>query len=209
VLGIAAITIFALLDKSLKGAAARRLAAMRRVEEAKDAHPMVLVVVTRVLLPLALTVGAYIFMRGHNQPGGGFIAGLIVAIALITQYMASGYVWAAERRRFDAHAMIGGGIAIAGLTGIVSWVFGRPFLTSAYDYVHLPVLGEFEIASAVAFDLGVFLTVVGVTILSLAQISRIAQRAERSPDTDSPMDIRFPTESDGAVAIADPIRQEK
>jgi multicomponent K+:H+ antiporter subunit A len=209
VLGIAAITIFALLDKSLKGAAARRLAAMRRVEEAKDAHPMVLVVVTRVLLPLALTVGAYIFMRGHNQPGGGFIAGLIVAIALITQYMASGYLWAAERRRFDAHALIGGGIAIAGLTGIVSWVFGRPFLTSAYDYVHLPVLGEFEIASAVAFDLGVFLTVVGVTILSLAQISRIAQRAERSPDTDSPMDIRFPTESDGAVAIADPIRQEK
>ncbi|GLS34670.1 monovalent cation/H+ antiporter subunit A [Mesorhizobium tianshanense] len=209
VLGIAAITIFALLDKSLKGAAARRLAALRMVEEAKDAHPMILVVATRVLLPLALTVGAYIFMRGHNQPGGGFIAGLIVAIALITQYMASGYVWAAERRPFDAHALIGGGIAIAGLTGIASWVFERPFLTSAYDYLHLPVMGEFGIASAVAFDLGVFLTVVGVTILSLAQISRIAQRAERSPDTDSPMDIHFAIEPNGTVAIADPVRQEK
>jgi multicomponent K+:H+ antiporter subunit A len=200
VLGIAAITIFALLDKSLKGAAARRLASMRMAEEARDAHPMILVVATRVLLPLALTVGAYIFMRGHNQPGGGFIAGLIVAIALITQYMSSGYVWAAERRRFDAHALIGGGIAIAGLTGIVPWVFGRPFLTSAHTHAHLPVLGDIEIASAVAFDLGVFLTVVGVTILSLAQISRIAQRAERSPDTDSPMDIEFATAPAAAAA---------
>jgi multicomponent K+:H+ antiporter subunit A len=189
VLGIAAIAIFALLDHTLRGAAARRLASIRVAEEAKDAHPLVLVVATRALLPLALTVGAYIFLRGHNLPGGGFIAGLVVAIALIMQYMASGYVWANERARVDSLAMIGAGIAIAGFTGIGSLAFGASFLSSSFGYFSLPVVGQFELATALAFDLGVFLTVVGVVLLSLSQISRVQQRAERSPDTDSPMDI--------------------
>ena len=196
VLGIAAITIFALLDLSLKGAASRRLRTMRPTEEAGDAHPLILVVATRVLLPLSLTVGVYIFLRGHNQPGGGFIAGLVVAIALIMQYIASGYVWAADRARVDAQAMIGAGVGIAGLTGIASWVFGYPFLTSTFGYMRLPIVGEFEIASAMAFDLGVLLTVVGVMLLSLAQLSRVSQRADPSPETKNPMDIMFepPTE---------------
>ena len=132
VLGIAAVAIFALLDTALRGAAARRLAAMRHPEQARDAHPLLPVVATRVLLPIAITVAIYIFLRGHNAPGGGFIAGLVVAIALIMQYIASGYAWAATRARVDAQAMIGGGVAIAGLTGIAAWYFGRPFLTSAH-----------------------------------------------------------------------------
>ena len=69
-----------------------------RASRAGDAHPFLLVVATRVLLPLALVVGVFIFLRGHNQPGGGFIAGLVVAIALLMQYMASGYAWAARPR---------------------------------------------------------------------------------------------------------------
>jgi len=200
VLGIAAIAIFALLDHSLRGAAARRLASIRVAEEAKDAHPLMLVVATRALLPVALTVGAYIFLRGHNLPGGGFIAGLVVAIALIMQYMASGYVWANERARVDSQAMIGIGIAIAGLTGMGSWAFGAPFLTSSYDYFSLPLVGQFELATAMAFDLGVFLTVVGVVLLSLSQISRVQQRAERSPHTDSPMDIVLGADAEPAAA---------
>lgn len=178
VLGIAALAIFALLDSALQGASARRLAAMRPGIESEDAHPLLLVVVTRVLLPLVLAVGAYIFFRGHNMPGGGFIAGLVVAIGLIMQYMASGYAWAHARGRIDAHAMIGGGIAIAGATGIASWLFGKPLLTSTYGYFHLPLIGEVELASAMAFDLGVFLTVVGTVLLSLATISRVEERAE-------------------------------
>jgi len=194
VLGIAALTIFALLDNALRGAAARRLDAMRQGEEGKDAHPLILVVATRVLLPLALTVAAYIFLRGHNQPGGGFIAGLIVAIAYIMQYIASGYTFAADRARVDAQAMIGAGIIVAGLTGIGAWLFGAPFLTSTFGYVHLPVVGEFELASAMGFDTGVFLTVVGAVMLSLAQISRVEQRAEREPVPEGPMDIKLKPE---------------
>jgi multicomponent K+:H+ antiporter subunit A len=179
VLGIAALAIYALLDSALRGKAAQRLAAMKPGIESADAHPLVLVVATRILLPLAVAAGAYIFFRGHNMPGGGFIAGLVVAIALIMQYMASGYAWAASRARFDAHMMIGGGILVAGLTGAGAFAFGRPFLTSTYGHFHLPLLGDFELASAAAFDLGVFLTVVGTVLLSLATISRVEDRAER------------------------------
>ena len=191
VLCIAALAIYALLDSSLRGAAARRLAAMRQGEEAADAHPLMLVVVARVLLPLAMTVGAFIFLRGHNQPGGGFIAGLVVAIALLMQAMASGYVWTTERLRLNAHTMLGLGVLLAGLTGLTSLLFGRPFLTSTYGYVHLPVIGEFELASAIAFDTGVFFVVVGTVLLSLAQIARVEARAERKPVPAGPSDIRL------------------
>jgi multicomponent K+:H+ antiporter subunit A len=209
VLGIAAVAIFALLDTALRGAAARRLAAMRLPEQAADAHPLLLVLATRVLLPIALTVGIYIFLRGHNEPGGGFIAGLVIAIALIMQYIASGYAWAAQRARFDAQAMIGGGVALAGLTGVAAWYFDRPFLTSAHGYVHLPLLGEIELASAMAFDLGVTLTVVGAVLLSLRQISRVEQRAEHEPISEGPMDIRLlaPPEPQPARPQARPVAE--
>jgi multicomponent K+:H+ antiporter subunit A len=180
VLAIAALTIFALLDSALHGAAGRRLARTRFGPQAHDPHPVMLTVVTRVLLPLALMVGVYILLRGHNLPGGGFIAGLIVAIAFLMQYMASGYVWAHRRARFDAHVMIGGGVAIAGATGLASLLFGRPFLTSTFGYFDLPLFGEVELASAMAFDLGVFFTVVGTCLLSLATLSRVEERAEQA-----------------------------
>jgi multicomponent K+:H+ antiporter subunit A len=180
VLAIAALTIFALLDNALHGAAGRRLAATRFGPQAFDAHPLLLTVVTRVVLPLALITGVYILLRGHNMPGGGFIAGLIVAIAYLMQYMASGYLWAQKRVRIDAQFMIGGGVAIAGATGLASLLFDRPFLTSTFGYFHLPLFGEIELASAMAFDLGVFFTVLGTCILSLATISRVEERAEKA-----------------------------
>jgi multicomponent K+:H+ antiporter subunit A len=213
VLGIAAVAIFALLDTALRGAAARRLAAMRLPEQAADAHPLMLVLATRVLLPIALTVGIYIFLRGHNEPGGGFIAGLVIAIALIMQYIASGYAWAATRARVDAQAMIGGGVALAGLTGVAAWYFDRPFLTSAHGYFHLPLIGEIELASAMAFDLGVTLTVVGAVLLSLRQISRVEQRAEHGPVPGGPMDIRLPAPPESQPArprsrpVAEPVER--
>ncbi|WP_230530040.1 monovalent cation/H+ antiporter subunit A [Microvirga roseola] len=209
VLCIAALAIYALLESSLRGAAARRLASMRQGIEAADAHPLMLVVVTRVLLPLVLTVGVYIFLRGHNLPGGGFVAGLVVAIALLMQAIASGYEWAAMRRRINAHTMLALGVLAAGLTGLASFLFARPFLTSTFGYFHLPVIGEFELASAMAFDAGVFLTVVGTVLLSLSQIARVGARAERNPVPEGPSDIRFPQRADAAVSAAAPTyRQE-
>lgn len=139
----------------------------------EDTHPMMLGMVSQALLPLALLVSAYIFLRGHNLPGGGFIAGLITSVALILQYIANGVAYMKGRLNVDYQILIGSGLLIAALTGLGSWLFGRPFLTSWFDYFHLPGLGEIELASAMLFDLGVYLTVVGATLLILANLGKL------------------------------------
>ena len=138
-----------------------------------DIHPLIMATLTRVLLPLALLVAAFILLRGHNQPGGGFIAGLVTAVALIVQYLANGATWTQQRMGFDSHALIGWGLTIAALTGLASWAFGHPYLTSAFGHFDWPLVGEFELASAIAFDLGVFLVVVGATLMILVQLGAL------------------------------------
>jgi multicomponent K+:H+ antiporter subunit A len=188
VLGIAGFLIYALMQALLEGPAARRLRNTDYAQDrSKDRHPLMMVVVTRVLMPIALMVGIYIFLRGHNQPGGGFVAGLVVAIALLMQYMASGFAWTQDRQRIEYHTLIGFGVLIAGFTGAGAWVFGVPFLTSSYTYVHLPPIEEFELATAMLFDLGVFLTVLGAVMLMLYSLSRIARYAGTTVNVD-PMD---------------------
>ena len=190
VLGVAALTIFALLDGAVRGRPGRRLSAwVPDMRISANRHPVIMVVVTRVMLPLALLVGVYIFLRGHNAPGGGFIAALVVAIALIMQYMASGFGWAAQQMKFDYHALIGAGVLIAGATGITAMALDHAFLTSTFGHVTLPVVGSFEIASAMAFDLGVFLTVLGAVMLALANLSRLGRHTGRLMINRSPMDI--------------------
>ncbi|WP_340119844.1 monovalent cation/H+ antiporter subunit A [Pelagibius sp. 7325] len=190
VLGIAALAIYALLDGALHGPAAKSLSSwIPDQERAKDRHPLMMVVATRVMLPLSLVVGVFIFLRGHNEPGGGFIAGLVVAIAFLMQYMASGFGWAERRMKIDYHAFIAWGVLIAGLTGAGAWLAGRPFLTSDYTHVHLPLHIDFELATAMAFDTGVFLTVIGSVMLALANLSRLARRTE-APISKQPMDFR-------------------
>ena len=196
VLGIAALAIYALSENLMRSpAVTRRLAETRPEREAGDRHPMMLVVSTRLLLPMAMMVGVYIYLRGHNMPGGGFVSGLVFAIAYLMQYMASGYVWSHARQRFDHHVLIGWGVLIATLSGAGAWAFGLPFLTSGFEYVHLWPLEEFELATAAIFDLGVFLCVLGAVLLALASLSRLAQRTgemvnTRAYDTEAPEEAR-------------------
>ncbi|GAA0690634.1 monovalent cation/H+ antiporter subunit A [Vreelandella titanicae] len=138
-----------------------------------DRYPAVLTSISMTLLPLALLVSAFIFLRGHNQPGGGFIAGLITAVALILLYMARGVAWAQERLDFPFQPVAVIGVAIATLTGLGSWLFGHPFLTSAFGYFSLPLIGTFELATALLFDLGVYLAVVGATLMILANLGKV------------------------------------
>ncbi|WP_415883526.1 monovalent cation/H+ antiporter subunit A [Neptuniibacter sp. QD34_54] len=138
-----------------------------------DSHPMVLSTISQMLLPLALLVSVYIFLRGHNEPGGGFIAGLITAVAIIQQYIANGVEWMKENIRLKYQALIGSGLLIAFMTGIGSFIFDRPFLTSWFDYFKWPWVGKFELASAMLFDLGVYLTVVGATMMILANLGKL------------------------------------
>ncbi|MGJ8616218.1 MAG: hydrogen gas-evolving membrane-bound hydrogenase subunit E, partial [Sulfitobacter sp.] len=192
VLGIAALLIYALTETLLGGPVRARLLNRKPDQpRAGNKHPMMMVVLTRVLMPVILMVGFYIFMRGHNDPGGGFIAGLIVSIGVVMQYMASGFGWASARLKYPYHGVIGAGVLIAGLTGIGSWFVGKPFLTSDFTYVRIPPFYKFELATAALFDLGVFLAVVGAVMLSLESFSRLARLASESgdPDDDHPMDI--------------------
>ncbi len=149
-----------------------------------DVHPAIMASLTRLLLPLALLVSVFIFLRGHNLPGGGFIAGLVTAVALIMQYLANGVTWTHARLSGEMHPAIGAGLLIAGLTGLASLAFGYPFLTSTHGHVHAPLVGEFELASAMAFDLGVYLVVVGATLLILIQLGLMHHQVDstdRSP----------------------------
>ena len=189
VLGIAALLIFALTETLLDGPVRARLL-NRKPDQARagDMHPMMMVVLTRVIMPLVLMVGFYIFLRGHNEPGGGFIAGLIVSIAVVMQYMASGFAWASARLKYPYHGVIGAGVLVAGFTGIGSWFVGKPFLTSDFTYVRIPPFEKFELATAALFDVGVFLAVVGAVMLSLESFSRLARRM-LPPDIEHPMDI--------------------
>ena len=187
VLGIAGLAIYALLEPAARGVAGRRLREWRSNDRhSPERHPMMFVMATRLLLPLALLVGSYIFLRGHNQPGGGFIAALIFSIAILLQYLASGFDWTDQRRKFGEHALIGAGVLIAAATGLGSLAFGAPFLTSSFGYFHLPLIGEFELATAMLFDLGVACVVVGAVLMALAQIAQIAQRAARAEAEEQP-----------------------
>jgi len=169
VLGIAAIGVLALLE----GMRVRRpLLDPQGRKWSFEQQPLMLRLAARLVLPLALLVSTYIFWRGHNLPGGGFIAGLITAAGLVLQYMAMGKEQAEALlhgragRRFTT--WIGAGLGIAALTGIGAFAFGRPFLTSAHGHPYVALLGELPLASAALFDLGVYVTVVGATLLMLS-----------------------------------------
>ena len=140
---------------------------------ASDRYPVILAVISRPLLPLALMVAIFLMLRGHNMPGGGFIAGLVTAIALILQYVASGIEWTRVRLNVNYIKLTAGGVLLASVTGLGSWLFEHPFLTSSFGHFHLPLVGEFELATAMLFDLGVFLAVVGSTLLVLANLGEL------------------------------------
>jgi multicomponent K+:H+ antiporter subunit A len=174
VLGIAALIIAALLHGQRPPAMPGR---QFPAPTERNAHPLMLKLVTRLLLPLAVLVAIHLFLRGHNLPGGGFIAGLVLAIALVLLSLANGEQWVSERMHTDFRHWIAAGLLIAALTGVGSGLLGHPFLTSTYDYPVLPLVGAVPLASASLFDLGVFLTVVGGTMVMLTAIARLRPAA--------------------------------
>ncbi|WP_141104151.1 hydrogen gas-evolving membrane-bound hydrogenase subunit E, partial [Noviherbaspirillum denitrificans] len=150
-------------------------------EQANRGYLMVPGVYLRFLMPFMLVMAAYFFLRGHNLPGGGFVAGLIFAVAVITQYMLGGTQWVESRLGLRPHRWIAYGLVIALATGLGAWLFGYPFLTSHTAHLHLPVLGEIHVPSAFLFDLGVFMTVVGTTMLMLLALAHQSLRSRRTP----------------------------
>ncbi|KFN52020.1 hypothetical protein N790_13060 [Arenimonas malthae CC-JY-1] len=170
VFGIAGLVVHALLRRA-------RMRPERVVPGPAD--PLLIPnLVARLLLPLAMAVSVYLFLRGHNLPGGGFIAGLVLAVPVLLQYVLAGHDFVEQRIGFDAPRVIGLGLLAAVLTGLGSWLLGYPYMTSHTDYVAVPLLGKVPMASAMAFDIGVYLVVAAGTLLMLGMMGSV--RAPRS-----------------------------
>lgn len=171
VLGIAAIGALCMMD----GMRAHGTTITQGLTYRFNPSPLMFRMTASWVLPIALVVSLYIFLRGHNLPGGGFIAGLITSMALVIQYIALGQEQAENMLRAKSGRLyeiwIGVGLMIAGLTGIAAWLWGRPFLTSAHIYVEPVLLGKMHLASAAAFDVGVYVTVVGAAMLMISVLS--------------------------------------
>ena len=195
VLGIVGLTVFALLRRfrPAREVLGRPRQQQRQLEydEAREGREAgdtaadylhVPRVVMHLLFPLIVMMAAFLFLRGHDEPGGGFAAGVAMSIAFILQYMASGTRWVEERLRVLPIRWIGIGLILAAGTGIGSWFFGKPFLTSAHTTISIPLLGDLHLVSATFFDLGVFVLVVGATVLMLIAIAHQSIRRPRESD---------------------------
>jgi multicomponent K+:H+ antiporter subunit A len=165
VFGIAGLVVHALLRRA-------RLAPHEVIPGEPDRLPMP-ANLTQLLFPLALAVSLYLFLRGHNHPGGGFIAGLVLAIPLLLQYVIQGAQFVESRVGFDYVRCIGAGLLIAAGTGVASMTMGLPFLTSGHLEPRLPLIGEVPLVSALGFDLGVYLVVFGGAMLILSMMGTV------------------------------------
>ncbi len=194
VLGIVALTIYALLRRFRPAPESMALPPQQRLQAehtssdlinprlAKDTavgYLMVPAVLVRLLLPLAALVSVYFFMRGHNAPGGGFVAGLVMSVALLLQLVVSGAQWVEEHLRIYPRRWIAVGMLLALATGGGSVLLGYPFLTSHTAHLNLPLLGELHVPSALFFDMGVFALVLGATMLILTAMAHQSIRSHR------------------------------
>jgi multicomponent K+:H+ antiporter subunit A len=157
----------------------------------RERYPMILSHVARPLMALVLAAAIYIFLRGHNQPGGGFIAGLVTTVALIIQYVAHGRDWADNRMRMNFRLIALAGVLIAVCSGMASWLFSVPFLTHGITKLPVPAIEYVKLTSTLAFDLGVYLAVVGSVMTMLLRLG-----AFNHEDAVEPRDPMTPNENE-------------
>ena len=194
VLGIVALTVYALLrrfrpavetmdlpeqQRYLPADLQTDLLNPRNATDTAIGYLMVPAVLVRLLLPFSALVAFYLFMRGHNQPGGGFVAGLVFSVGLVLQYIISGTSWVEAHLPLYPRRWIASGLLLALGTGLGAVALGYPFLTSHTAHLHLPLIGDLHVASAMFFDMGVFALVVGSTLLILTAIAHQSVRSHR------------------------------
>ena len=199
VLSVVALTIFALLRRFRPAqestyvplqqifASADIASSVENPIYAKDTalgYMIIPAVLVRLIFPLAMLASLYFLMRGHNAPGGGFIAALIFACAFILQYIVSGTQWVEANMRLYPQEMLSFGLLTALFTGLGAIIAGYPFLTTHTAHFNLPWIGEIHIPSALFFDLGIFFVVISATILILTAIAHQSVRGRRARETE-------------------------
>jgi len=144
--------------------------------------------VTRIVVPIILVTAVSLLLQGHNLPGGGFIGAVLTTTAFVLVYVMFGLTYLQERvlglsgegdgDDDGSHGLVSGyrwlfalGLALAAASGVAPLLFGHPFLTQAVLFLEgLPLYGELEVASALAFDLGVYFTVVGALLTIIGEV---------------------------------------
>ncbi|MGV3710850.1 MAG: monovalent cation/H+ antiporter subunit A [Gemmatimonas sp.] len=195
VLGAVALTVFALLrrfrppQESIEQPLQQRvlppdvvtdLLSSRTSGSALRGYLMVPTIIARLMLPVSFMVAAHLLLRGHNEPGGGFVAGLVVAVGFLMQYLVSGTRWVEGRVEVFPAQWIAWGMLTAATTGLGSMLVGFPFLTTHTAHFTLPIVGEVHFPTATFFDLGVFAVVVGATLLILTALAHQSIRGDRN-----------------------------
>ena len=134
-------------------------------------NDILLAAVTKVAVLIILTFSIDLFFSGHHNPGGGFIGGLGIASALVLMYLTLGTEIVNKLIPVDFKTLAAIGVLIAVLTGAGSFLFDVPFLSQTYGYFELPILGKTELATALIFDTGVALAVIGSAVTIILSIS--------------------------------------
>ncbi|HLR09793.1 MAG TPA: monovalent cation/H+ antiporter subunit B [Sporosarcina sp.] len=134
-------------------------------------NDVILHTITKVVVFIILTFGIELFFAGHNDPGGGFIGGLVLSSALVLLFLVYDIETVQKGIPVDFKKVSAVGVLFAVGTGIGALFFGAPFLTQSFATLHLPVFGETEFATVTLFELGVALTVVGTVVTIILSIS--------------------------------------
>ncbi len=144
---------------------------------------LILEVTTRMVFPTMMVLSVYFFFSGHNAPGGGFAGGLTAGLALVLRYLAGGRYELGETVPIDAGKILGLGLIFSAGTALASVFLGAPALSSATIEMTLPLLGDIKLVTALFFDLGVYLIVVGLVLDVLRSLgARLDAEVENLPE---------------------------
>lgn len=135
-------------------------------------NDVILQTVARFAIVLIMLISLYLFYMGHNHPGGGFIGALTASAALLLMAVSFGMGAVERRMPMDFRKLTATGLLIAMLTGLGAFLFDAAFLSHAFDYFQIPLIGELELATATLFDLGVYFAVIGVAMTIIFSIGR-------------------------------------
>ncbi len=128
-------------------------------------YSLLLRTMVRILMPLILLFSVFVFARGHQEPGGGFVGGLVAAAGIVLWIVAEGASDARRRFPIRPSTLSALGLSCAATAALIPIASGRPFLTSLWFHLPLPGGGYFDLGTTTLFDLGVYLVVVGTVLL--------------------------------------------
>lgn len=128
-------------------------------------YSLLLKTMVRILMPVILLFSVFVYARGHHEPGGGFVGGLVAAAGLVLWVVAEGAAEARRRFPVPPSFIAATGLTCASLAALIPTLFGRPVLTSMWYHLPLPGGGYYDLGTTTLFDLGVYLVVVGTVLL--------------------------------------------